>query len=115
MIKYVILAFLLVGCNTDNSVVNLDWLYPKEKAECTEIECKNLYADVDGYLTDIVVQIDTSTVKLNHYVNEVLVDENYAEVIDIDGHVATKNHIDLPPYVGTPMKHTLIVEFMQIK
>ena len=115
MIKYIILALLLVGCDTDNSPVNLDWLYPKEKAECTEIECKNLYADVDGYLTDIVAQIDTSTVKLNHYVNEVKIEENYAELIDIDGHVATKNNIDLVPYEGTPIKHTLIIEFTQVR
>ncbi len=112
MMKYILLAFLLVGCDTDNSIINLDWLYPVQ--ECTKEQCIEDYSDVDGYLTEITSQIDVNTVKLNHYVNEIKVNENFAELIDINGSISTKNHIDLPPYIGEPMKHTLIIEFTQI-
>ncbi len=106
--KYILLAFLLVGCSTDTSPIDLSWLYTQQECTCEE-------PSVDGYLTDLVDQIDVNTVKLNHYVDEVKIEENYAELIDINGSVSTKNHIELPPYIGTPMKHTLIVEFIQIR
>ena len=109
--KYILLAFLLVGCNTDNSLIDLNWLSPPQ--ECTQEQCVDKCDDVNGYLTDLADQIDVNSVKLNHYVNEIKINENYAELIDINGSVSTKNHIDLPPYIGEPMKHTLIIEFTQ--
>jgi len=108
--KYILLAFLLVGC--DNNPIDLSWLF--DTKPCTEEQCIDKCDDVDGYLTDLTGQIDVNTVKLNHYINEIKVNENYAELITVDGKVSTKNHIDLPPYIGEPMKHTLIIEFTQV-
>ena len=112
MKKLLLLSFLLVGCETNNTFIDLSWLFNTQ--ECTEEQCADQCEDVNGYLTDLADQIDVNTVKLNHYINEIKVNENYAELITVDGKVSTKNHIDLPPYIGEPMKHTLIIEFTQV-
>ena len=109
-----ITALLLGGCDTDNTFIDLSFIYPDCPA-CPAVDCPECNDSVDGYLTELTDRIDVNSVKLNHYVDEVKIDENYAELIDIDGRVATKNHINLPKYTGTPMRHVLIIEFIQTK
>ncbi len=108
-----LVGLFFAGCNdTDNSFINLDFLCP----DCPECEvCSDCNDSVDGYITDITDRIDVNTVQLNHYINEVKVEENFAELIDNNGHITTKNQITLPEYLGTPIEHVLIIKFIQTK
>ena len=110
---------MLTGCSdTDNSFIDLSFLWPEapQCQPCPQCQaCPDCNDSIDGYITDIADQIDVNSVKLNHYINQVKVEENFAELIGLDGHITTKNHITLPEYLGQPIKHILIIEFTQVK
>ena len=112
-LKISTMAILLAGCNdTNNTSIDLSWLWP----ECPECEvCSDCNDSIDGYIADITDRIDVNTVQLNHYINEVKVEENFAELIDNNGHITTRNHITLPEYTGQPIEHVLIIKFTQTK
>jgi len=74
------------------------------------------YGDYQGIMQDILEDIDTQNIKMNHYVDGELIDTNYAELLyDIHNKPYTKNNIIMPPYKGEPMKHVLVIEFTQIR
>jgi|GEM_PF-6371999 len=74
------------------------------------------YGDYDGIIQDILQDIDVENIKMNHYVDGELIDTNYAELLyDVNNKPYTKNNIIMPPYKGEPMKHVLVIEFMQIR
>ena len=115
--------FIMAGCTNDK--VDTGFLCSEDKNTtfiveaptvvpyCEPVACQQT---IYGHLTDEWLErIDTSNVKLNHYIDEVEVEENLADVVDYNGQLATTNPISIPEYVGTPMKHILIVEFYQIK
>ena len=106
-------ALVLGGCaDTDNTFIDLSWLWP----ECQECEvCPDCNNSVDGYITDITDRIDVNSVQLNHYINQVKVEENFAELVDDNGHIKTRNTITLPEYTGQPIEHVLIIKFTQVK
>jgi len=118
----IVMALALTGCHdVDNSNVDLSWLFPEPQivevpveVPCEETEC-DCNKTINGLITDITDKLDTNSIKMNHYIDKVKVEENMAEVVDIDGDIVTKNMITLPVYEGHPIKHTLIIEFYQVK
>ena len=111
------LALFLVGCNNDK--IDTTFLCEEKNAtiiyepaiKCEPVQCEET---IYGHLTnEWLERIDSSNVKLNHYINDVEVEENLADIIDINGQLATSNPITIPEYVGEPMKHILIIEFWQ--
>ncbi len=107
------MALLLSGCDIGtNDKVDTEFLCP-DCPVCPPVVVCDDNDSIHGYLTELEGKVDVSTVKMNHYVDQVLLDENMAELIEIDGEAATKNKINFPAYPGTPLKHTLVIEFMQ--
>jgi hypothetical protein len=60
-------------------------------------------------------KIDMNNVHLLHFIDEEQYEENLNSVIPVGDTTATKNNITLPDYKGKPIKHTLIIEFTQVK
>lgn len=125
MLTRIILALIVMlsfsGCDNpfssiDEQKIDLSSLTTPCQ-ECPEIpapeECPS--KEIYGHIMDITTDIDTASVKMNHYVDDALIYENFADVVDINGQLATTNVITLPTYSGVPIKHILIVEFTQIK
>lgn len=105
----------ITGCNNDK----IDTTFLCEEQPIIEqpiaiqepVPCEEtIYGNLSN---EWMERIDTSNVKLNHYINDTEVTENLADVIDINGQLATSNPITIPEYVGQPMKHILIIEFWQ--
>jgi len=114
-------TFALLGCADEKVDTNFLCKECPEPIICETVEplpCEPVACEetIYGNLTnEWMERIDTSSIKLNHYINEVEVEENLADVIDVDGNgtLGTSNPITVPEYVGEPMKHTLIIEFWQ--
>lgn len=120
-IKIVLLASMLFfsGCDTGSNKIDTEFLQPTVEVivevpiEPTIEQCEIM---VSGNLANIWMdRIDLSNVKLNHYVNGVQIEDNLADIVDINGTLGTSNPITIPAYIGTPMTHVLVVEFMQTK
>ena len=108
------LSFFLIGCDNaknTNKEIDLSSLNPWNVEDVNIPACTEV---MNGMLTkDVFSQIDVNRVKLNHYINGQMVEENLADIVDLDGAVQTRNIITLPPYKGDEIKHILIVEFFQ--
>lgn len=112
-------SLILIGCNepvhNDNSLIDLSWLFSAtvEPEPCPV--CPAQEETIYGQISDITDKIDANRVTLNHYVNEVQIEENLADIFDINGSIVTQNAITMPAYTGEEMKHVLIVRFYQVK
>ena len=115
LITVAIAAILLAGCGEEK----VDTAFLNEcpaPVVCPDpIECSEEGVIYGSLRDDLIDQIDVSTVKLDHYVDEVMIASSFADIIEINGSLATSSEITLPPYPGSPVKHTLLVEFMQVK
>jgi hypothetical protein len=120
-------VFTLSGCDDgegsiSGSPIDLSWICPAPQKEIVYVEKECPECNVseeqlfDGIIKDITDKIDVNSIKMNHYVDEVLYEENYAEPFDYNGHIATKNMITLPAMTnGVHRKHVLVIEFEQIQ
>lgn len=115
---FILPALLLIGCNNTDKI---DTSFRDDPKECPAPVipepcpvCPEPEKSINGFIDDITDYIDVNNVKMEHYVDEVKIDDNIATLYDINGSVATKNKIIMPPYIGKPMRHVLIVEFYQI-
>lgn len=111
--------FLFVGCDwfsVSNDTIDTGFINPQtECPTCPEPEpCSSDNDRIYGQLSDITSQIDVSNVRLNHYVDEEKIEENLADIFDINGSIVTQNVITMPPYAGQRIKHIIVVEFYQI-
>lgn len=107
---------MFAGCSNDT----IDTKFLAEECPapivCEVIDPLPCEQTIYGHLTDEWMErIDTSSVRLNHYIDEVQVEENLADVVDMNGQLATSNPITIPEYIGQDMKHILIVEFWQVR
>lgn len=114
--------FILTGCNDtpiSNDKIDLEFLTPEPVTIVEQVEVLmpcDFETELVGRLTNgWVERIDSNTVKLNHYVNGDLMEENYATVTDFNGTPATSNPLTLPVSDGTPITHVLVVEFTQVR
>ena len=120
-------TFLFLGCESgeiSQEIIDTSFLCPDipeqpapfTKDDCPVCEeCPEQTTTLDGIIMDVMDQIDISNVKMNHYIDSELYEENLAEIVSVDERLNTKNQITLPEYSGKPMKHVLVVEFTQIK
>ena len=108
----VVAVMLLSGCE-NGSPIDLSFLFPQDPPNdlCVPVPCEDSFS---GMIQEVSDRIDTNTVKMEHYVDEILLDENVATLEIRDGKVSTVNNIIIPSYKGIPMRHILVVEFMQV-
>lgn len=121
--KKIIVGFALMlamaGCDIGNEKIDTAFLQ-EPCPVCPEVVVPDPIVSCDetvyGQLrNELVGQIDTNNVKMNHYVDGVMIDESYAELFDDNGSLATQNPILLPAYSGTDLRHVLVVEFTQVR
>jgi len=96
-------------CEEKNTTIIIE--APNPIPYCQPVPCEET---IYGHLTDEwLSRIDANNVKLNHYINDELTETNIADIVDLNGTLATTNPITIPEYIGEPMKHVLIIEFWQ--
>ncbi len=111
---------MLNGCDgfVKSTVIDLGFLNPTPVPTVCPVveECPTCEEALTGHLgSDWLAKVDGS-IKMNHYIDDVLVDENYATLgVSCAGENQSSNPITLPMYDGSPIKHILIVEFVQVR
>ena len=112
----IIAVFIATGCLNDKVDTGFLNECPAPTICETCPECPPCDETIYGQLEDgWVEKIEEGSIKLNHYIDEVMLEENYAEIFDRNGTLISRNPLTLPAYEGQKIKHTLIVEFWQIK
>ena len=119
--KFVIAALcatFIVGCGSvDDSKVDVDFANTTECPVCPVCPENTPNSELlrNLFTQNIALKIDPSNIKMNHYINESMVSENYNEIIDT--YLGDRTS-DLQSIImsddNLPAKHIIIIEFTQV-
>ena len=121
------MAAILIGCESfsvSSEDADIDFLVedvkecevtPEAYKICQDSLLEAQKYEINGIIDELSDKIDVNNVILNHYIDEIKVEENIARVVQLSGESVTRNKITLPEYNNEPIKHTLIIQFTQIK